>query len=107
MARPYGKKPRKMSNRTANRGSDSASKYKLRGKDDSWLSMREVQQGLIDIARDLGKHQDHRAKWATFFILMVDDDGKEILINPKGEKTLYPYKSAADEFGALIDKFGD
>jgi hypothetical protein len=102
MARPYGKKPRQLGNRTSNRssGDRAASKYKLRGKDDAWLSMREVQQGLIDIARDLGKFQDHRAKWATFFILMVDDDGKEVLIDPTGEKILYPYKSAADEFGA-------
>jgi hypothetical protein len=100
MAWPYGKKPRKTGSRTANRGSDSAFKYKLRGKDDSWLSMREVQHGLRDIAQDLAKYQDHRAKWATFFILMVDDDGKEVLIDPSGEKILYPYKSAADEFGA-------
>jgi hypothetical protein len=102
MARPYGKKPRRSGNRTFNRGGgdNAASKYKLRGKDDAWLSMREVQQGLIDIARDLGKYQDHRAKWATFFIVVVDDDGNEVLIDPRGEKILYPYKSAADEFGA-------
>lgn len=101
MGWPYGKKPRKTGSRTTNRGSDSAFKYKLRGKDDCWLSMREVQHGLRDIAQDLAKYQDHhRAKWATFFILMVDEDGKEILIDPAGEKILYPYKSAADEFGA-------
>jgi hypothetical protein len=100
MAREYGKKPR-TSNRTTKRtGDNAASKYKLRGKDDTWLPMREVQQGLIEIARDLGRFPDHRAKWATFFILMVDEDGKEVLIDPKGEKVLYPYKSAADEFGA-------
>ena len=102
MARPYGKNLRKTGNRTSNRssGENAASKYKLRGKDDAWLPMREVQQGLIEIARDLRKYQDHRAKWATFFILMVDEDGKEVLIDPKGERVLYPYKSAADEFGA-------
>jgi hypothetical protein len=101
MGREYGKKPRKNAVRAARSGGDStASKYKLRGKDDTWLPMREVQQGLIEIARDLGRFPDHRAKWATFFILMVDEDGKEVLIDPKGEKVLYPYKSAADEFGA-------
>jgi hypothetical protein len=101
MARPYGKKPRRTGIRSHKRGDDSAAfKYRLRGKDDAWLPMREVQQGLIEIARDLGKYQDHRAKWATFFILMVDADGKEVLIDPSGEKVLYPYKSAADEFGA-------
>jgi hypothetical protein len=101
MGREYGMKPRKTANRTARGdGDNTASKYKLRGKEDAWLTMREVQQGLIEIARDLGKYQDHRAKWATFFLLMVDEDGKEVLVDPKGEKVLYPYKSAADEFGA-------
>ncbi len=98
MARLYGKKLRKTGNRTSNRssGDNAASKYKLRGKDDAWLPMREVQQGLIEIARDLGRFQDHRAKWATFFIRMVDDDGKEVRIDPTGKKILYPYKCAAN-----------
>jgi hypothetical protein len=100
MAREYGKKPRKTGSRTVRSGDGAVSKYKLRGKDDAWLPVREVQQGLIEIARDLGRFPDHRAKWATFFILMVDEDGKEVLIDPSGEKVLYPYKSAADEFGA-------
>jgi hypothetical protein len=101
MARSYGKKPRKTAARTAkgSGGDSTASKYKLRGKDDAWLDMREMQQGLIDIARDLGKYPDHRVKRADVYIRMVDGDGNEVLIDPKGEKTLYPYKSAADEFG--------
>jgi hypothetical protein len=31
---------------------------------------------------------------------MVDENGQEVRINRKGEWTLYPYKSAADEHGA-------
>ena len=96
VARKYGKIPKKWRNRSLKRGDgDSAAfKYRLRGKEDAWLGMHEV------IARDLRKYQDHRAKWATFYILLVDADGKEILIDPSGEEMLHPYKSAADEFGA-------
>lgn len=102
MARKYGKIPKKWGNRASSRGGgDSAtSKYKLRGKDDAWLSIREAQQGLLDIARDLGKFQDHRVKRADVYVRLIDEDGKEVLIDPSGEKVLYPYKSAADEFGA-------
>jgi hypothetical protein len=100
MARSYGKKPRKTPARTATGSGDSAAfKYKLRGKDKAPLDMREVQQGLLDIARDLGNYRDYRASWATFFIAVIDGNGNEILIDPKGEKVLYPYKSAADEHG--------
>jgi hypothetical protein len=100
MGREYGKKPRKTATRAARNGGDSAaSKYRLRGKDDAWLAMREAQQLLMDIVRDLGKYQDHRVKRADLYIRIADEDGREVLINPKGEKILYPYKSAADEFG--------
>ena len=63
--------------------------------------MPEVQQGILEILRDLKKNfPGHRAKWATFCILIVDPNGKEVLIHPSGEKVLHPYKSAADEYGA-------
>jgi hypothetical protein len=101
MARSYGKKPRKTAARAAkgSGGDGAASKYKLRGKDDAWLSVPETQQCLMDIARDLERFPDHRVKRADLYIRIANEEGKEILINPKGEKTLYPYKSAADEFG--------
>ena len=102
VARRYGKISRTTGSRSSKRrdGDNAASKYKLRGKDDGWLSMREMHQGLFEIAMDLGRFKDYRAKWATFFLVLVDEDGKEVLIDPSGEKVLYPYKSAADEFGA-------
>lgn len=101
MARSYGKKPRKTAARTAkgSGGGSSASRYKVRGRDESWLSVPEAQQCLMDAVRDLGRFPDHRVKRADLYIRIANEDGKEILINPKGEKTLYPYKSAADEFG--------
>jgi hypothetical protein len=102
MARPYGKKPRRTGNRTSNRsgGNSAASKYKVRGKDDAWLSVPEAQQCIMDIVRDLGRFLDHRVEKADLYIRIANQDGKQILIDPSGEKILYPYKSAADEFGA-------
>ena len=38
-------------------------------------------------------------KWVTLYLTMIDEDGNEVLPDPKGEWVLYPYKSAADEHG--------
>lgn len=102
MARPYGKTPKKRSRRARQpeKPETAAFKFRLRGKDNAPLSMREVRQGLMEIARELKAHDDYRAKWVTLYLTMIDEDGNEVLLSPKGERTLYPYKSAADEFGA-------
>ncbi len=75
-------------------------KIKLRGKDNAPLSMQDLRQGLYDIARELSPYADYRAKWVTVYLTLVDEDGQEVQINKKGELTLYPYRSAADENGA-------
>ncbi len=75
-------------------------KIKLRGKDNAPLSMQELQQGLFDIARKLERYADYRAKWVTVYLTLIDEDGNEVRIDKKGEWTLYPYRSAADEHGA-------
>lgn len=74
-------------------------KIRLRGRDGAPLSMREVQQGLLEAVRKLRNHQDLRARWATLYLTLIDEDGKEVLLDPQGEWELYPYKSAADEHG--------
>ena len=74
-------------------------KIKLRGKDGAPLSMQELQQGLYDIARKLKPHGDLRAKWATLYLTLVDENGEEVVIDPKGEWSIYPYQSGADEHG--------
>ena len=79
---------------------NSAFKIKLRGKDGAPLTMAELRQGLFDIAHKLAPYADYRAKWVTVYLTMVDENGQEVRINRKGEWTLYPYKSAADEHGA-------
>lgn len=78
---------------------NTAFKIKLRGKDNAPLSMTEIRQGLYDIVRKLKPHENYRAKWVTLYLTMVDEDGNEVLPDPKGEWVLYPYKSAADEQG--------
>jgi hypothetical protein len=62
--------------------------------------MDEIQQGIYEIARRLKPYGDYRAKWATLYLTMVDEDGNEVRLNQKGEWVIYPYKCAADEFGA-------
>lgn len=74
-------------------------KIRLRGKDNAPLSMQELRQGLYDIARKMERYEGYRAKWATLYLTVVDEDGNEVLIDKKGEWTLYPYRSAADETG--------
>ncbi|PPC99459.1 MAG: hypothetical protein CTY31_10675 [Hyphomicrobium sp.] len=76
-------------------------KVKLRGKDNAPLSMPEMRDGLYEIARRLQPFQDgYRVKRATLYLTVVDADGNEVLLTPEGEWTIYPYKCAADEFGA-------
>jgi hypothetical protein len=76
---------------------NTGSKIKLRGKDDAPLSMQDLRQGFYDIARELEPFAAYRAKWVTVYLTLVDEDGREVLLNKQGEWTIYPYKSAADE----------
>jgi hypothetical protein len=100
MARPYGKLPRRTRSSSRTKKPDGeAFKIKLRGKDNAPLSMREMQQGLYEIARRLKEHGQYRAKWATLYLTVIDEDGKEVVLDPAGEWEIYPYKCAADEFG--------
>ena len=79
---------------------NTSSKIKLRGKDDAPLSMDELRQGFYDIARRLEPFAAYRAKWVTVYLTLVDEDGREVMVNKKGEWSIYPYRSAADEKGA-------
>ncbi len=79
---------------------NASSKIKIRGKDNAPLAMAELRQGLYDVARKMERYADYRAKWVTLYLTVVDEDGNEVLIDKKGEWTLHPYRSAADEHGA-------
>ena len=100
MGRPYGKTKRTRTKAPGTpKGEGSAFKIRLRGKDGAPLSMQELRDGLFEAARQLKQYEDaHRAKWATLYLTLVDEDGKEVMPMP-GELEIYPYKSAADEYG--------
>lgn len=101
MKKPYGKRPNKnAAKKPAVKNTENSSlKIRLRGKDGAPLSMTELQQGLYDIARKLRPYGHCRAKWATVYLTLVDENGEEIVIDAKGEWTIYPYDSAADQHG--------
>lgn len=101
MGRTYGKirkktvrKPKPPS------GGSEPLKIKLRGKDNAPLSMNDLRQGLYEAARTLEAHApQHRAKWATLYLSLIDEDGNEVQLGAKNELTIYPYKCAAEEYG--------
>lgn len=99
MGKPYGKtkRPRTKAPK-APKGEGTAFRIRLRGKDGAPLSMNDLQQGLYEAAKELRKYDGaHRAKWATLYLTLVDEDGKEVVPTPS-EIEIYPYKSAADEY---------
>lgn len=102
MSRPYGKVKRKAAKKPKGAAGESAAlKIRLRGKDGAALSMQELRDGLFEAARRLQIfEQTHRAKWATLYLTMIDEDGREVLPDGKDEWIVHPYKSAADEHGA-------
>ncbi|MCB1380916.1 MAG: hypothetical protein KDK89_21490 [Alphaproteobacteria bacterium] len=84
----------------SNKRDNAAFRIKLRGQDGAPLSMAELRDGLYEATRRLRSFEGtYRAKWVTLYLTMVDEDGNEVLPDRKGEWTLYPYKSAADEHG--------
>lgn len=89
-----------MEKRSGAKPASNSFKIKLRGQDNAPLSMTEMRQGLYEIVHKLARYEAYRAKWVTLYLTLVDENGSEVRINGKGEWTIYPYKSAADEQGA-------
>jgi len=80
---------------------DYSFKIKLRGKDGAPLSMRQMREGLLEAAKRLEPYAaNYRAKWVTVYLTVVDENGQPVQIDPRGEWTIFPYNSAADEHGA-------
>ena len=80
---------------------NAAFKIRIRGKDDTPLSMTDLRQGLYEIARKLEPYEKgYRAKWSTLYLTLIDEDGEEVRINDKGEWTIRPYRTAADDYKA-------
>lgn len=100
MGRSYGKM-RKKTARTPKPPGGTAEplKIRLRGKDNTPLSMKDLQQGLYDAARALKVHDGiYRAKFATVYLTLIDEYGNTVQLNAKNEIVIYPYKAAADDY---------
>ncbi|OJU24019.1 MAG: hypothetical protein BGN91_11260 [Nitrobacter sp. 62-13] len=75
-----------------------ALKVKLRGKDNSALTMQQLGEGLREAAETLKQYEDgYRIKSATLYLTMIDEHGTPVCINKTNELTIYPYQSAAEE----------
>lgn len=85
---------------SASRDDNSALKIRLRGKDNVPLTMQDLREGLLEAARKLKEYEPgYRAKFATIYLTMIDENGEPVRINDANELTIYPYKAAADEHG--------
>jgi hypothetical protein len=100
MGRPYGKVKRKSAKKPRKAAGDSAAlKIRIRGKDGAALTMQEIRDGLFEAARRLQPFEGtHRAAWATLYLTMIDEDGRDALPDGRDEWIVHPYKSAADEY---------
>jgi hypothetical protein len=98
---PYGefKRPLKRSSEPQKPGADGPFKIKFRAKDNAFLSMQEMQQGLLEAIHALREHNGLQVKWATLYLTLVDESGNEVSLNSNGEMELHPYRSAADQLG--------
>lgn len=60
--------------------------------------MPERREALLEAARRLKEYEPgYRAKFATIYLTMVDENGGPVRINQSNEITIYPYKTAAEE----------
>jgi|GEM_PF-1348324 len=75
-------------------------KIKVRGRDNAPLTMQELREALLEASRELSQYeQGYRAKFATIYLTLVDENGEPVRINRANELTIYSYKAAADEHG--------
>lgn len=85
---------------TAERGESQALKVRLRGQDNAPLSIAQLREGLLEAARELQQYEGgYRAKFATLYLTLVDEDGTPVRVNEANELTIFPYRAAADDHG--------
>src|SRR5262245_2382392 len=87
MGRPYGRtrKPTSKAPKNAAKGKKEPFKIKLRGRDGKPLSMSDLRDSVFEALHRLKPFADsHRAKWATLYLTVVDENGKEVHLDPSG-----------------------
>lgn len=75
-------------------------KIKLRGSDEEGgiLTGAQMHQQIIELVHLVDKYPaGTRFKWATFYMTPVDERGNILAVEGPRNRTLTPYKSAADE----------
>jgi hypothetical protein len=84
----------------ARRQTSSALKIKMLGADGAPLTMAALREGLLEAARLLKQYEaGYKAKAATLYVPLIDEDGKPVRINDANELTVRAYRSAAEELG--------
>lgn len=78
----------------------STLKIRIKGRDNAPLTIGELREGLLEAARHLAEYESgYRVKSAGIYLTLVDEVGDPVRVNDANELTLYPYKTAAEEFG--------
>jgi hypothetical protein len=101
MGKPYGKAPKKKATTTKRRApaATDAVKFHIRGKNNLPLSIPDAQQGLYQLAKYLEAHPNLRLARLDAYARFIDEHGRPAGIGTD-EIDIYPYQSAADEYGA-------
>jgi hypothetical protein len=77
-----------------------ALKIKLRGQDNVPMTIPELREALLEAARQLQPYEkDCRAKFATIYLTLVNENGEPVRISQSNELTIFSYRSAADDLG--------
>lgn len=72
----------------------------MKGRDNAPLTMPELRETVLEALLALKEYEPgYRAKSATLYLPMVDENGTQVRINDANELTFYPYRAAADEHG--------
>jgi hypothetical protein len=72
----------------------------MKGRDNAPVTMPELRETVLEALLALKAYEPgYRAKSATLYLPMLDENGTQVRINDANELTIYPYKTAADEHG--------
>ncbi|EGE59903.1 hypothetical protein RHECNPAF_178004 [Rhizobium etli CNPAF512] len=62
--------------------------------------MQELRECMLEAMLRLKEYEkDYRAKFATIYLTVINENGEPVRINNANELTIYSYKAAADEHG--------
>lgn len=81
-------------------GNQATLKIRIKGRDNAPLNIGQLREGLLEAARQLTQYENgYRAKSAAIYLTLIDEVGDPVRINTANELVIYPYLTAAEEFG--------